>query len=103
MGLGATELEAFAELRDRLNANDDEAQQFLADLPEAEVTKFLKEPQTERAVNPGISFFSSTPASTANVSAKNLGCVTDGSSLKRGHRLSINDQLLFDNDKIFVD
>ncbi len=48
MGLGVTELEAFAELRDRLAANDDEAQQFLADRTEAEITAFLKNPQTER-------------------------------------------------------
>ena len=50
LGLGATEMEAYAELRDRLARNDDEAQQFLADLPEAEITRFLKEPQTERSV-----------------------------------------------------
>ena len=50
MGIGATELEAFAELRDRLNAHDDEAQQFIAGIAEAEITKFLKQPQTERAV-----------------------------------------------------
>jgi len=50
MGLGATELEAFAELRDRLAHNDDEAQQFLADVREADITAFLKNPQTERLV-----------------------------------------------------
>lgn len=50
MGIGATELEAFAELRDRLNANEDEAQQFIAGVAEAEITRFLKQPQTERAV-----------------------------------------------------
>ncbi len=48
MGLGVTELEAFAELRDRLAANDDEAHQFMADRTEAEITAFLKNPQTER-------------------------------------------------------
>lgn len=50
MGLGATELEAFAEVRDRLAVNDDEAQQFLADLSAADITSFLKNPQTERLV-----------------------------------------------------
>jgi len=50
MGVGATELEAFAELRDRLARNDDEAQQFIADIPESEITAFLKTPQTERLV-----------------------------------------------------
>jgi hypothetical protein len=50
MGLGVTEMEAFAELRDRLAANNDEAQQFIANVTEAEITKFLKQPQTERAV-----------------------------------------------------
>lgn len=50
MGLGATELEAFAELRDRLARNDDEAQQFMSDIPEADITAFLKNPQTERLV-----------------------------------------------------
>jgi len=50
MGLGSTELEAFAELRDRLARNDDEAQQFMADVPEGEITAFLKNPQTERLV-----------------------------------------------------
>jgi hypothetical protein len=48
MGLGITELEAFAELRDRLAANDDEAQQFLSTITEGEITSFLKTPQTER-------------------------------------------------------
>ncbi len=50
MGFGATELEAFAELRDRLAHKDDEAQQFIADVPEADITAFLKNPQTERLV-----------------------------------------------------
>jgi hypothetical protein len=50
MPLGATELEAYAELRDRIARNDDEGRQFIADLPEEEITRFLKEPQTERAV-----------------------------------------------------
>jgi hypothetical protein len=50
MSPGATDLEAFAELRDRLRANEDEAQQFIADVSEGEITRFLKQPQTERAV-----------------------------------------------------
>lgn len=50
MGLGVTELEAFAELRDRLARNDDEAQQFISDITEGDITAFLKNPQTERAV-----------------------------------------------------
>ncbi len=50
MGLGATELEAFAELRDRLAANDDEARHYVAALAESEITAFLKNPQTERLV-----------------------------------------------------
>jgi hypothetical protein len=50
MGPGTTELEAFAELRDRRSRSDDEAQQFIADVTEADITAFLKNPQTERAV-----------------------------------------------------
>jgi hypothetical protein len=50
MGLGSTELESFADLRDRLASKDDEAQQFLADLPEQDITAFLKNAQTERLV-----------------------------------------------------
>jgi hypothetical protein len=50
MGLGATELEAFAELRDRIARREDEAQQFVAEVSEADITGFLKNPQTERLV-----------------------------------------------------
>jgi type IV secretion system protein TrbE len=50
LGLGSTEMESYADLRDRQARNDDEAQQFIADLTEAEITRFLKEPQTERSV-----------------------------------------------------
>lgn len=50
VGLGSTELEAFAELRDRLARHDDEAQQFIADVPEGDITAFLKNPPTERLV-----------------------------------------------------
>jgi hypothetical protein len=48
MTLGATFLEAFAELRDRMEATDDEALTFYSDIPEGGITQFLKEPQTER-------------------------------------------------------
>lgn len=50
MGIGTTEIEAFAELRDRLGRDDDEAQQFVADIAETDITAFLKHPQTERLV-----------------------------------------------------
>jgi len=50
MAQGTTDMEAYADLRDRLAKNDDEAQQFLADIPEADITAFLQNPQTERAV-----------------------------------------------------
>lgn len=50
LGVGSTDLEAFAELRERLAANDGEAAEFVAHLPEADVTAFLKNPQTERLV-----------------------------------------------------
>jgi hypothetical protein len=50
LGVGVTELEAFADLRDHLDANDDEAHGFVADIAEADITAFLKNPQTERAV-----------------------------------------------------
>lgn len=50
LGVGTTEIEAFADLRDRLAGREDEAQQFVASVSEAEITAFLKHPQTERAV-----------------------------------------------------
>ncbi len=50
MGLGTTDLEAFAELRDRLARNDDAAQDFIAATSEAEITAFIKNSQTERLV-----------------------------------------------------
>lgn len=50
MSVGVTEIEAFAELRDRLAAGEDEAQQFVAGIAESEITAFLKNPQTERSV-----------------------------------------------------
>jgi type IV secretion system protein TrbE len=48
MGLGSTFLEAFAELRDRMETTDAEAIEFYSSIPEGEITQFLKEPQTER-------------------------------------------------------
>jgi hypothetical protein len=50
MGVGATEIESFAELRDRLAAHEDEARQFVAGISESDITAFLKHPQTERLV-----------------------------------------------------
>ncbi len=50
MQQGATDLESYADLRDRIAANDDEAQQFIAAIPEADITAFLQDSQTERAV-----------------------------------------------------
>lgn len=50
MVLGSTELDAYAALRDRNARNDDEALQFLSSISEGEITAFLKNPQTERAV-----------------------------------------------------
>lgn len=50
MASGAAELEAYADLRDRLGGNEDAAHQFLAGISEAEITAFLKNPQTERRV-----------------------------------------------------
>ncbi|MEO7700681.1 MAG: hypothetical protein ABIZ04_15775 [Opitutus sp.] len=50
MALGATEIEAYADLRDRLRSNEDEAQQFVSAVPEVAITAFLKHPQTERLV-----------------------------------------------------
>ena len=50
MPAGSTLLDSFAELRDRLNANHDEAQQFMAALTEAEVTRFAQDPATDRLV-----------------------------------------------------
>jgi type IV secretion system protein TrbE len=46
----ATFLEAWTELRDRLHRNDDRALTILADVTEGEVSRFLKDPATERLV-----------------------------------------------------
>ena len=50
MAHGTTDLEAYAELRDLISTNDDEAQQYVSDIPEADITAFLQDAQTERAV-----------------------------------------------------
>ncbi|WP_068772836.1 hypothetical protein OH491_26730 [Termitidicoccus mucosus] len=47
---GTTPLDAFVELRDRRAAGDEEAQQFVADLSEADLTQFAQDPTTERLV-----------------------------------------------------
>ncbi|MDF9827057.1 type IV secretory pathway VirB4 component [Ereboglobus sp. PH5-10] len=47
---GTTDLESYTELRDLIARNDDEAQLFIARIPEADITAFLQNPQTERAV-----------------------------------------------------
>lgn len=47
---GATPLEAFVDLRDRRQAQDDEALAYFAGLSEATVTRFAQEPATERLV-----------------------------------------------------
>ena len=48
--IGATHLEAFADLRDRMNAKEDEALAFYESLTPSDITKFIKEPATERLV-----------------------------------------------------
>jgi hypothetical protein len=48
MPLGSTFLEAFTELRDRMAAADAEALDFHASLSDGDITRFLKEPATER-------------------------------------------------------
>jgi len=47
---GATPAEAFVDLRDRLQAKEDEALAFVAGLTEAAITRFAQEPATERLV-----------------------------------------------------
>lgn len=48
MTLGSTFLEAFAELRDRMEATNAEAIDFYSSITEGDITQFLKEPATER-------------------------------------------------------
>jgi hypothetical protein len=50
MSHGTTDMESYAELRDRIAANDSEALEFTAKIPEDGITAFLQDPQTERAV-----------------------------------------------------
>lgn len=47
---GATPLEAFVDLRDRLDAKEDLAHSFVAALEDAAVTRFVQDPGTERLV-----------------------------------------------------
>lgn len=58
MEMGSTFLEAYAELRDRMASNNDEALEFYHQITPAEITRFIKEPETERNVmNVGFSRF----------------------------------------------
>ncbi|HVS52414.1 MAG TPA: hypothetical protein VHD62_08670 [Opitutaceae bacterium] len=50
MPAGTTEVEAYAELRDRMAAEDAEVLEFCAAVSEEQITAFLKNPQTERMV-----------------------------------------------------
>ena len=50
MPLGTTPLEAFSELRDRRAAGDDETLNFIAALREDDLTRFARNPATERLV-----------------------------------------------------
>jgi hypothetical protein len=50
MPTGSTLLEAFADLRDRTAAGEAKALEFVAQLPEAEITRFAQDPATERLV-----------------------------------------------------
>ena len=50
MPVGTTPLEAFADLRDRRVAKEDEAEAFVAGLDEQAVTRFVREPATARFV-----------------------------------------------------
>lgn len=46
----ATLLDAFIDLRDRINHDESEALEFFANVPEAEVTRFCQAPETSRVV-----------------------------------------------------
>ena len=50
MPVGTTPIDAFAELRDRRAANDDEAVSFVETLGDADLTAFAHDPTTERLV-----------------------------------------------------
>ncbi|NOT95213.1 MAG: hypothetical protein HOP00_02730 [Nitrospira sp.] len=47
---GATPLDVYCDLRDRMAGGDDEASSFVAGLPEEAVTRFAQAPETERLV-----------------------------------------------------
>ncbi|MGH7954158.1 MAG: hypothetical protein ACREFE_19875, partial [Limisphaerales bacterium] len=58
MPAGATTLEAFADFRDWLTTHEDEALDFLAKPDEADILKFLKDPNTAKEVrNLAFSYF----------------------------------------------
>ena len=50
MPAGATPLEAFCDLRDRIAAKENQALAFVADLSEQAITHFVQSPETERLV-----------------------------------------------------
>lgn len=50
MEMGSTFLEAYADLRDRMAVNDPQALEYYHNLTSAEITRFMKEPETERHV-----------------------------------------------------
>lgn len=50
MEMGATQLDAYTDLKERLNRNEAEAQEFYQTLGEEEITKFSKEPLTAAVV-----------------------------------------------------
>lgn len=50
MEMGSTYLEAFADFRDKYDALNDEALTLFNNLAESEITRFIKEPETERFV-----------------------------------------------------
>lgn len=50
METGATYVEAYSDLKERISLNDDEALSFIDSFEEGEITKFIKEPGTETMV-----------------------------------------------------
>jgi type IV secretion system protein TrbE len=50
MAAGTTALDAFFDLRDRVNAGEPEAREFMASISEETLTRFAQEPKTERIV-----------------------------------------------------
>ena len=65
---GATSLEAFADLRDWKAKHEDEARTFLDQFEEAEILKFLKDPNTSKEVR-NLAFAYVTP-----VNSRRTGC-----------------------------